>query len=354
MTTHTTDKKLREYLSATLAPAALLEVDDHLAGCDGCRERLMILSDPREKLAQLLTDLWPVDSHLSEEDVQHYASGEMPGAQRKSSEEHLRECVMCASEVNDLRSFVRTNAPRTRAWYFAAAAAAILIAIATSLLWRDPGSAIGSAGSLAGLDSLPAAYQQNVRTALDAGVAEPAPILSEMGGEPETLMGGMSAAKFRLTAPLRTVTVSDRPTFRWEPLAAAGESIVKVFDTNGTAVARSPSLTAAEWTPVVALPRDRTYVWQVTMRNGDATVTEPAPPAPLATFHVLDGRTAALLARTESQQPESHLLLGVLFTQAGAREQAEGHLRKVSPEDPHAAVARASLNRLRAARSMQR
>jgi hypothetical protein len=66
----------------------------------------------------------------------------------------------------------------------------------------------------------------------------------------------------------------------------------------------------------------------------------------VARFKVLDqGATDALLA-VERAQPESHVLLGVLYLQAGVLEDARRHLRAVPADDPQAPLARRTLERL--------
>jgi hypothetical protein len=60
----------------------------------------------------------------------------------------------------------------------------------------------------------------------------------------------------------------------------------------------------------------------------------------------MDASTAAMLERVSRAEPESHLLLGILFAHAGARAEAEAHLRQVPPTDAYAAVSQRTLERL--------
>jgi hypothetical protein len=182
---------------------------------------------------------------------------------------------------------------------------------------------------------------------LRAGVAEPPADLADLGGGPEALMGAASGAPFRLIGPLATVTVSERPAFRWEPLAGAEAYEVSIFDDALRPVARSPSLERTDWTPDEPLSRGRTYLWQVTARHGAESVTAPAPPAPAARFRVLDGATARRLETASRDHPGSHLLLGILYGQAGAREEAIAHLARVPPDDPYFETARRTQERLK-------
>jgi hypothetical protein len=189
-----------------------------------------------------------------------------------------------------------------------------------------------------------------VRAALTAGAADLPASLTELTNQSETPMGNQPAdASFQPIAPVATVAMSDRPTFRWSAVRGADEYSVAVFDVDLRQVARSASLTDTSWTPPQPLRRDRLYMWQVTARRGNESLVAPAPPMPPARFRVMNEPAAATLERISENHPGAHLLLGILYTEAGARYEAETHLREVSPSDPYAAVARRTLERLRTA-----
>jgi hypothetical protein len=224
----------------------------------------------------------------------------------------------------------------------AAAAAVLIVAVGPRITPRF------SKGAIAGLDALAAEDRQRVEAALAAGVAEP-PDLAELRGQGGVLMGGSPAPRFGLGEPVATVVASDRPTFRWRPLAGAADYTVVIADEGLQPVARSEAVTSTSWTPRDRLPRGRVYLWQVTARQGDTSVTAPAPDQPPARFRVLDERTAALLDRVARERPDAHLLLGLLYAQAGVIAEAAAHLRQVPDADPHAATARRTLERLQPA-----
>jgi hypothetical protein len=198
-----------------------------------------------------------------------------------------------------------------------------------------------------GLEQLPPIEQSKVEAALGNGAAELPPSVAGMSSRSEALMGERSAeTSFSLAEPLHTATLSDRPLFRWEPFPGADEYTVGVSDENLQAVAGPVTVSGTTWAPDIRFSRDRAYVWQVTARRGNESVTSPAPPAPPARFRVLDEATADLLERISRAAPDSHLLLGILYTQAGARHEAEAHLRQVPQTDPYASVAARTLERL--------
>jgi len=339
---HPPDPVLQAYAGRTLPPADLLEVDDHLAGCDACRSRTATFARGAG-WAQLPDDLLPVESHLSDEQVGDYATGRAAPAARAEIDRHLNICATCAREVSDLRGWARSRATRPTRWAYAAAAAVVLALLAPFAARWWPGEPTSRVGHL---DALPSAEQEQVRAALQAGFAEPPAFLAELRGEPEALMGTPEAPSFRLTAPLGTVVASDRPAFRWEPLAGARAYRVLVVDAELRPLLSSPQLSQPSWTADQGLPRGRVYAWQVTALRGEESVTAPAPPAPPARFRVLDQPTADLLQRTAREHPDAHLVLGLLSTRAGLIEEARQQLSAVSSDDPHFEVARRTLDRL--------
>jgi hypothetical protein len=82
------------------------------------------------------------------------------------------------------------------------------------------------------------------------------------------------------------------------------------------------------------------------MRRAQEIVIAPAAPEPPAKFRIIDDRTADVLRRTAAAYPQSHVLLGILYMQAGVREDAAREFRQVGSSDPGADVARRSLEQL--------
>jgi hypothetical protein len=234
------------------------------------------------------------------------------------------------------------------AWLAAAAALVLLLLTPLALRWWKPAGGISSdAASLAGLESLAAAEQRAIRLALQAGAAEPPARLADLKARPEVLMGHVPEGSFRPLEPLGTVVVTDRPRFRWQPLAGAESYTVSVFDEAARRVAESPALHDTSWMPSEPLERGRVLVWQVRARSGAESLTAPVPPDPPARFRVLEVEPAQLLERVAREHPSSHLLLGLLYAQAGARAEADRHLGLVESPDPHAEVARRTRELLR-------
>ena len=329
MTGHPTDRELRDFVRHLLPAGSVLAIDDHLAACADCRRRAAGLGDAAARTTDIRVDLLALDEHVSDEAVNAYVARTLPATDRERVNRHLANCPACAVAVRDLERWV-TARSRWHPRMVAAAAAIVLLALAPLVVsrWRA--------------DDVP----PGVNRALRAGVAEPPAALTAMMAGSEALMGAAPAAAFRLTRPLATITPSDRPRFEWEPLAGATEYTIAVFEDDLTPAAGPTAVAGTNWTPPQPLARGRTYVWQVTARLGAESVTAPAPPSPPARFRVMEADIAAALQRQAEAQPESHLVLGILYTQAGARLEAEEHLRQVSPEHPEAAVARRTLEQL--------
>ncbi|HEY6546326.1 MAG TPA: zf-HC2 domain-containing protein [Vicinamibacteria bacterium] len=345
---HPDERRILDYVRGALSAADLLAVDDHLSGCSDCRARAATLNPLPEAIAELQSSLLPVESHLTDVQLTRHAEGSAGPEERAVVAAHLRECAACAREAHDLRAWASPRRSVSLGWLAAAAALVLLVLTPLALRWWTTAGGVSATPlSLAGLESLPATEQRAIRLSLQDGVVEPPARLADLSSRPEVLMGEPEEGSFRLLEPLGTVVVTDRPSFRWQPLAGAESYTVSVFDEAARRVAESPSLHDTSWTPSEPLERGRVLVWQVRARSGAESLTTPVPPDPPARFRVLEAETAQVLERAAREHPASHLLLGLLYAQAGARTEAERHLGLVEPADPYAEVARRTRERLR-------
>jgi hypothetical protein len=357
VTEHLTDAELHAFAGGLSAADELLRADDHLSACGRCRARAIALNDiapPLDDLrAQLNTDV----SHLTDEDVQLFVQDRLTTPASAVALAHLKDCSTCARHLEDLRSWAEAGEPvrPRRAPRFLsvrrgslALAATILLAILIPAAIRQARSGRPTASaSVVGLETLPPLEQERVRTALNAGAATIPDFMSDLATSREVLMGAPARSEtFGLVAPIGTATVTDRPRFEWQVFDRAEHYVVTVFDEQSTVVARSPMITETYWMPVDPLARGRTYVWQVAAQRASSMITAPAAPAPPAKFHVIDASSADVLERVEAERPQAHLLLGILYMQAGILDAAKRHLQQVQPMEAYAQVAQRSLERL--------
>jgi anti-sigma factor RsiW len=206
-------------------------------------------------------------------------------------------------------------------------------------------------GNLAGLEQLPERLRLQIKSALfTRRLARPS-ALDELDQQAGTLRGaaGSNGLPFSLLAPLGVVVESDRPTFRWQPLAGAEKYDVTITDDRLNEVATSGLVTATSWRAPRALARGMTNSWQVTAhRKGGQTVTSPTPPAPQAKFQVLAQTRLTELRHARRLYPNSHLTLGVLYAQAGLLDDAAREFQALARENPQVDVAHKLLREVRA------
>jgi hypothetical protein len=141
--------------------------------------------------------------------------------------------------------------------------------------------------------------------------------------------------------------MTDRPTFRWSSLEGATSYVVEVYDNDFNPVARSTELTNTSWSGA-SLARGLVYTWQVTATKDGQEVKSPAPPSRQAKFRVLDQAKLNELAAAKRTYSSSHLVLGLLYADAGLLREAEQELRAVQSANPDSQITRALLSQVRA------
>lgn len=335
MSEHPSDREIDQFVRHVLPAAAVLRVDDHLTGCEACRRRALRAGGAG--LVELEDDFVPAGRRSTLETRASFAP---------TLVEHAPAPVTAGS--------VRTARPAAR-WLLTAAAVLFaaglgVVAARFALTGRGdasnpPSSTVAARPDVAGLEALTETERRLVVDALHRGYAEPPASLARPPSG--ALMGGPSVRPaFAPLAPLHTVTIADRPVFRWQALADAREYVVTVTDGRFTPV-REGTTRETHWTPAVPLPRGATYRWQVTALRGADSLTAPAPPQPEAAFTVMDAESAQRLQKLTATHPNAHLVRGLLYLHAGARDEAEDELGRVAATDAYAPVAATTLSRLR-------
>jgi len=198
---------------------------------------------------------------------------------------------------------------------------------------------LNDAGDISGLGELSPADSKSVKDALKTQQLRVPPVAEGLKQEQGTLMGSSGdGTPFGLVEPLGTVVRSDRPTFRWQALAGAASYIVKVYDSNFKEVATSGRQTNQTWRAVSPLPRGAIYSWQVTAYQDDEEIRSPTRPAPEARFQLLSSAQAKQLDNAQRTHGDSHLLLGVLYAEAGLLPDAQNEFRLLLKSNPGSPV----------------
>jgi hypothetical protein len=207
-------------------------------------------------------------------------------------------------------------------------------------------------GKLSGVEQLPLAYQQMVKRALSSQEFDRSPLLAGLTpteGVPRG-SGEEVGSRFFLIEPVRTVTLSEHPTFRWARLTGATSYIVEVYNEEFDPVASSPRLSQPRWKMAQTLKRGAIYYWQVKAIKDGKEMISPQPPAPQVKFRVLDEAKASELWRARQDYGSSHLVLGLLYAEAGLLDEAEAEFRSLQKDNPGSDIAVQLLKRVRAQR----
>ena len=203
-------------------------------------------------------------------------------------------------------------------------------------------------GKLSGAENLPPPYQEIVKKALTSQRSERSSQLQGLTRPPSVLMGGNDQAReFSVLEPAGIVLMSDRPTFRWSRLEGASDYVVEIYDEQFKLVTTSPPVTTSSWTATQSLPRGQTYSWQVKAVKDGQETTVPRPPAPQAKFRVIDQAKANELARAKRAFGSSHLMLAMLYAEAGLLREAEQELRVLQRANPQSEIVRKLMRQLR-------
>lgn len=414
MTTHLTDHDVERYVRRTLGGNSLLEIAEHLEGCDACRDRLATAMHAEAETARVRAELDAQNDHPSDDVLDAFVVGELDPGVRDRVAHHLDICLTCSEDVSDLeetwaevrRAQVsaealsdesRAEAPirggrrsslveRWSVRRLAAVAALAVVFVGAAwmaLSWlRAPGSSggpselssaasiasapvekvalvdggrrivLGTDGVVRGLDTADEADRALVARAMtEQHISLPA-TLAELTTKAGALMGGAPAASaVRLLAPLGTGVDGQQPTFSWQASPAATDYVVKVFDPARGKVAESGAVRTPSWSPEQPLPRGRLYVWQVTVRTAAGSYLAPEPGTPEARFRILSDEESSAVAAVRRRYEGQHLLLGLNFAKVGLLDEAERELRALATENPSSPVAAGLVTEIERARS---
>ncbi len=206
-------------------------------------------------------------------------------------------------------------------------------------------------GRLSGANDLPSSYQNLIKKALTSKHVERSAQLDGLSRPPSTLMGTNNREReFSVLGPAGTVTLTDRPTFTWVALAGSTGYVVEVYDSNFKLVVASEQVSKTSWSVTQALSRGSVYSWQVKALKDGEEITSPRPPAPQAKFRVLDQAKANEISRAKRAYGSSHLVLGMLYADAGLLREAEQEFRLLLKANPDSEIARTLLRQVQVLR----
>jgi anti-sigma factor RsiW len=389
MPDHLSERQIALYCERRIPPEELLQVDDHVSQCPDCRARLASSIDRRAASPGVTSPRQagsredgafpraPVGSgHVTYEHLEAFVDGQASDAEKETLRAHVDACRICASELHDMSDFKaalsaagKKDPKRKEGWWanftalqltpsrvalaLAMSAAIVLVAALERKRLASPPSippvnatkanptgptdseaqtlSAGSSLFALAINELPPDEQRGVLESLSQRIIKPPDILAELQGHPETLLGeSPQGARFAVLEPLAEVVSDDRPVFRWQPLAGATSYSVAIFDSTLDPVQSSPPLRGTQWKPTRPMKRGQVYQWQVTAAMMDGrSITSPRPPSPGAKFRVLDQAKAKEFEQFRKAHPEAHLVLGVIYAQAGLFEDAESELRRI-------------------------
>lgn len=406
MQDHLSHEQIARYCNRQSVPEELGLLDEHIAECADCRERLFSAARLREALQRAPSGdqssggekLTPASQqttqeHLSYEQLEAFADEKSSPSEMHLVRVHVSACRQCAGELDDLRTFQSElsrsptlGAKSKKGWrtprlapMFAArpifvavlSATVILLAVmginnlrsphptnttqtanshptdsASSALQREQGSLGVSTRIVAG--TLPAEEQKQVIQALTQLETMVPTSLAEVQGARQTLLGKpILTPTFEVAEPVGEVVWDVRPTFHWKPMSHAVNYSVAIYDARLDPVQESGKLHDEQWVPSRDLIRGRVYQWQVTAHLQDgSSLNAPAPPQPEARFRVLDREKEEELSRFAAAHPEAHLALGILDGQAGLLSKAEQQFRQISQTDADYQLAQDLLKRI--------
>ena len=354
-TSHLSYEDLEAYVQGRLAPARLQHCRGHLDSCDACRAEL-------EDLRALRSDL--------------------PGTAQALP-------IRRESSRSRRRNGLKLHAVGALAMVLVAAAAAVFwwrhekspIAAATpapaATLARSVTPAPVATASRTAPPSPVTLARPRTPTALSVTPIRDARLAEDVAALPDdlrpavteaiqqgrlrlpadlTLLRGRALAAaaatqtntgFALLSPFGEAVSESRPEFRWQPLPGAVKYSIAIVDEKLHPVQRSAALRATEWRPRRALHRGQTYLWQVTATTRDGSTVVASSPPPLGAFvQIISTQLADEIGQFRHRHETSHLVIGVLYAQAGMLTAGAGELRKVAPGDPSYGTAKSLLDEL--------
>jgi len=333
---HVRSSDLRRLLTREADPGKVRDIVDHLASCADCQR---IAAELAGGSALVIAD--EDDFHPPEGDLTAYAQGKGSAADREIVATHIEDCALCRDAVDCAQP-----PPKHSDWRWMAAAAAMLFVIAGAF-WTfvaNRRTVHSPARPPRAQTSVPVLYPrtewaEEVDRAIRSGALTIRGDLGQLHPDPRYVRGSEGDPSPAPMQPQGVVVRSARPTFAW-PATAGASYVIAIRCLGSDTLIETPRLHDNTWTPSHALERGKTYQWQVSIERGDDIVTLPAPPAPLALFHVLEASLEQELTAAEKTHPADHVLLATLDARDGLLDDAAHELNELRQNPASASLAR--------------
>jgi Putative zinc-finger len=367
MSEHLSEEQIVRYRQRSDPPSELIATDDHLTACAACRERLIASKEWSGTTQSLGHDNTLRREHLSYEQYEGYLDGNLSQRDRKLVEAHIALCPACTTDLRDLNSFkleidsgqneeadvrpkdsandvdtivwpglVRSWITQHRATLAVAVFLVAMISLVPFTLMKSPKSTTTGTTSQptpsptvshvlsSEISALPPVEQQRVREVIRSGRILYPPNLAELQGGHETLLGELQESAAVVLGPNAEVVLDVRPLFRWQSVAGARNYSVAIFDSKLNRTSKSSALSGTQWRSTHDLERGQVYRWQITAKMKDGrSIVYPSPPSPEAKFRVLEEGKANEFEHFGQEHPDAHIVLGILYAEAGVLEKAE-------------------------------
>jgi hypothetical protein len=102
--THLSEPNLKKYAAGDLSPSEFLSFDDHLSGCELCREQLAAATNVAATAAGLRSEISaPVQTqHLTYDELESYVDQTADETDREIAASHLEMCPQCTEQLQQL------------------------------------------------------------------------------------------------------------------------------------------------------------------------------------------------------------------------------------------------------------
>lgn len=353
---HLTLKQTSDYVDGKLSGEGLQMVADHLSHCEQCALMVDDLGAFKNEIGPSLDrEYHPALVPSQDEGWWHQSVASLQGLFRRPPVLAFGAALAALLLVVTGWLILRAPSQRTPSPEVAVAPTRspqpTPVPVVAQLTDGEGQLTLDQEGRLSGAESLPAAYQNLLKEALTTQRLERSSQLEGLSRPSSSLMStDQEGHKFSVIEPVGTVLMTDRPTFRWSLMQGATGYIVEVYDSRFNPMATSPQISGNSWVLPRSLPRGSVYTWQVKAMKDGQEFTSPRPPAPQAAFRILDQAKANELVSAKRAYGSSHLVMGLLYAEAGLLKEAEQQLRELQNANPDSEIAQKLLGKIRALR----